>query len=405
MTRGLIAFGVAAAILTPAASGAQEADTEAEREKVQAEQAEITLEIDALEAEDAEIREALAELEENVAAHEAELEAAEKALAGAESDLDEAEAAVAEVEQRIVALDKATDELVVDAFTDPPMDHALDAFRAETMSDAAVKQSLIRIQAEDDADLMEQLDRAQEELVTEQRAREVLATTAAQKRTEAREKLGEVEAALAQQQDFADELEERLNAKLAEAESLKQYDAELAEKIEAEQAEFARNLQALQEAQAAQAAQAAPTPDPEPSTIDPAPGGLATVSCPSGGSITVAGSIAGDVQALLDASAGDGLALCGWGYRDPEEQIQLRREHCGTSNYAIYEMPSSQCNPPTARPGTSQHEVGLAIDFTCSGGSISSQSSPCFQWLAANAATYGLYNLPSEPWHWSTTGG
>jgi D-alanyl-D-alanine carboxypeptidase len=25
--------------------------------------------------------------------------------------------------------------------------------------------------------------------------------------------------------------------------------------------------------------------------------------------------------------------------------------------------------------------------------------------LAAHAPTYGFRNLPSEPWHWSTTGG
>jgi hypothetical protein len=49
--------------------------------------------------------------------------------------------------------------------------------------------------------------------------------------------------------------------------------------------------------------------------------------------------------------------------------------------------------------------VGLAIDFTCDGGGvISSSSSPCFQWLEANAASYGLYNLPSELWHWSDNG-
>ena len=133
------------------------------------------------------------------------------------------------------------------------------------------------------------------------------------------------------------------------------------------------------------------------------PGGLATVSCPVGGSITVAGSIATNVQALLDAAWADGVGLCGGGYRDPEEQIALRREHCGTSDYAIYEMPSSQCSPPTARPGTSMHEQGLAIDFTCDGGTVSSDSS-CFRWLSANAASYGLYNLPSEAWHWSTNG-
>ena len=42
----------------------------------------------------------------------------------------------------------------------------------------------------------------------------------------------------------------------------------------------------------------------------------------------------------------------------------VRRANCGSSNYAIYQMPASACSPPTARPGTSMHEQGLAIDFT-----------------------------------------
>jgi D-alanyl-D-alanine carboxypeptidase len=50
------------------------------------------------------------------------------------------------------------------------------------------------------------------------------------------------------------------------------------------------------------------------------------------------------------------------------------------------------------------HEQGLAIDFTWNGSVISSHSSPAFQWLAAHAGRYGLYNLPSEPWHWSVNG-
>jgi D-alanyl-D-alanine carboxypeptidase len=46
----------------------------------------------------------------------------------------------------------------------------------------------------------------------------------------------------------------------------------------------------------------------------------------------------------------------------------------------------------------------LAIDFRCAGAGIGSRSSPCYVWLAANAAAYGFYNLPSEPWHWSVNG-
>lgn len=115
-------------------------------------------------------------------------------------------------------------------------------------------------------------------------------------------------------------------------------------------------------------------------------------------------SIADDIRALLAAAEADGIPLSGWGWRDTQAQIRLRRQHCGTSQYAIYQMPSGQCRPPTARPGSSQHERGLAIDFTYAGGSISSHRNAGYRWLAANAATYGLKNLPSEPWHWSTTG-
>ena len=50
------------------------------------------------------------------------------------------------------------------------------------------------------------------------------------------------------------------------------------------------------------------------------------------------------------------------------------------------------------------HEQGLAVDFTWNGSVISSRSSPAFQWLAAHAGSYGFYNLPSEPWHWSVNG-
>ena len=139
--------------------------------------------------------------------------------------------------------------------------------------------------------------------------------------------------------------------------------------------------------------------------IAPAPGGLATVTCPYGGSIKVAGTIAGNVQALLDSAAAQGVSLCASsGWRSPEHQIELRRQNCGTSTYAIYSMPSSQCNPPTARPGSSMHERGLAIDFSCNGGGAIRRGNSCWNFLVANANSYGLYNLPSEPWHWSTTG-
>jgi LAS superfamily LD-carboxypeptidase LdcB len=120
--------------------------------------------------------------------------------------------------------------------------------------------------------------------------------------------------------------------------------------------------------------------------------------------ITVSSAIAENLEALLAAAEADGFAFTGGGYRDNARQIELRRQNCGTSYYAIYEMPSSSCSPPTARPGASMHERGLAIDFNCDGDLVRSRSNPCFQWLADHAADYGFYNLPSEPWHWSVNG-
>ena len=108
---------------------------------------------------------------------------------------------------------------------------------------------------------------------------------------------------------------------------------------------------------------------------------------------------------LIRQAREDGINLGGGAWRSSESQIELRRAHCGSSDYAVYEMPSTDCNPPTARPGSSMHERGLAVDFTCDGVIITSQDNRCFVWLAANALRIaGLQNLELEPWHWSTNG-
>ena len=151
-------------------------------------------------------------------------------------------------------------------------------------------------------------------------------------------------------------------------------------------------------------------PDLTPSSSSPAarptggqpPDMLSELDLETVRGITVSSAIADQVGALLAAAEAEGLALTGHGHRDHARQIALRRAHCETSYYAIYEMPAGNCSPPTARPGMSMHERGLAIDFSCDGLLIRSYSNSCYGWLAAHAASYGLYNLPSEAWHWST---
>ncbi len=101
-------------------------------------------------------------------------------------------------------------------------------------------------------------------------------------------------------------------------------------------------------------------------------------------------SIAANVKNMIDKAKGDSVTLTGSSFRSYEEQVALRIKHkCPDPS-----TPSSGCTIPTAPPGKSRHEEGLAIDF----------AQYSFNWLKDNAATYGLYNLPSESWHWSVDG-
>lgn len=138
-----------------------------------------------------------------------------------------------------------------------------------------------------------------------------------------------------------------------------------------------------------------PTPD---GPVDISDTELTTI-----GNIRVHKSIVNNVSRLLEDAKASGITLSGGGYRDSSGQIAVRKKNCGTSQYDIYEKPSGQCSPPTAIPGRSMHEKGLAIDFT-QGGPTLSRNSSGFIWLQNNAEKYGLKNLPSEPWHWSTNG-
>ncbi|MEO0493811.1 MAG: D-alanyl-D-alanine carboxypeptidase family protein [Actinomycetota bacterium] len=133
-------------------------------------------------------------------------------------------------------------------------------------------------------------------------------------------------------------------------------------------------------------------------------GPTARVELADVGGILVRIDIADDVAAMLVAATIDGVRLQGSGWRSHERQIELRAQNCAD----VWETPPSQCSPPTAIPGTSGHEVGEAIDFFVLDDGVRRairRDDPQFAWLGAHAAEYGLFNLPSEPWHWSTTGG
>lgn len=125
--------------------------------------------------------------------------------------------------------------------------------------------------------------------------------------------------------------------------------------------------------------------------------------------IRVHRSISFNLQNLLAAARSDGIVLAGWGWRSHQRQHELRRIN-GCPDGWIHRdgekssdfSPAWTCRIDTARPGSSLHESGLAVDFTCAGRPIAGTA--CFRWLKRHAARFGFYNLPSEPWHWSVNG-
>jgi len=377
----------------------------AERERVRAQKAQVATQVDALRATDAQVSRALTDLQTNVDGQKALYAEAQRAAAQADQALAEANAAVAAKTAEIAALRQEIRDFAVEAFVHPPTDDALAALDSDDPGEAAEKRALLELQNTNDADLLDQLGAAEEDLEVERGLAEEAAARAKAKKAAEEGRLGELTSALDQQTAYAQQVQGRLDQALAEADSLAQLDANLSKQIRDRQAALAR-----QAAAAAPPRQTSGGGSSGPRGPGGSPGGslnpsLGSASCPSGGSITVASSIVGSLQSMMNAAAAAGIRFCGGGYRDSAQQIATRRNNCGSSYYAIYQMPSSQCHPPTAPPGTSMHERGLAVDFNCNGGGvIGSRSSPCFQWLASNASSYGFYNLPSEPWHWSSNG-
>ncbi|MAT20287.1 MAG: hypothetical protein CL419_03980 [Acidimicrobiaceae bacterium] len=359
-----------------------------ERREVQAQAAELASEVDAATADVVDLEVALAAAQANVDAQQAAVEAANRAVI----DADEAQAAALaaiidlEVQEEQARIDLQT--AVIDSYVsfqgfddlEALGDDPWEASRAETLAEIGTGTSL---------EGLDNLRSIGAELEFQRLLAEQAAVEAESNREEMRFRLAELETALAIEDQLLLEAIERQERRLGEAVALEALEAELSEQIRVEEQRIA---------------------DAIANRIPPG-GGSVTVPPDSDielvtvGGITVNVLVEDQVRGILAAMSARGFNLGGGGYRSIESQIRLRRANCGTSDYAIWEMPASRCRPPTARPGLSQHEVGLAIDFTLNGRVLRTRNSDVFRALAEVAPQFGFYNLPSEPWHWSTTGG
>lgn len=395
---GLVALVVVMGLIGTSA-GADGTSARERRAEVRAQQAQVAAQVDALQGDQASVSAALAALDENVRGQQAALNDARLQVEVSTAEAQRAEASIAETEGQVEALRSKVVAYAVDAYINPPDEDMARRLEADSAQEDANKRALLEMHSGSDADLLDQLRAARQRLDDErsraQKARDEAETAAAS----AEQALVSLQDAKAQQEAFAGQVRARLDDSLADAAYLSQVDADLGRQIAAEQAALAATVKKV--------------PAPAPTDSSSSSSGTSTRPIPKTarpqlatvGGITVNAAIAEKLRSLLAAASADGIFLGGYGWRDINTQIALRRQNCGSSDYAVWDMPPDGCSPPTARPGASMHEQGLAIDFSVNGRFINSRSDAAFVWLAANAGRFGFSNLPSEPWHWSTTGG
>ena len=383
-------------------AGAVVTDARTQRSNVRAEQAKVAAQVDALEGSKAQVLAALNTLNENVRGQQATLSEARRQAETSAAEAAQAEKDAAQTTRDLDALRARVAKYAVKAYVDPPGEELMRRFEAASAQEDATRNALLNMQSRGDSDVIDQLRstkaRLEEELARAQAAKAAAEAHAA----EAEGALQSLTAAQSQQQAFAAQVRQRLDDRLSDAAYLSKLDASFGASIAAEEAALANAVIGIPSSGGSGG-----TPSNgggSTTTTTPGSGGPSVVPHPpltTVNGITVASSIASDLRAMMAAASSAGYNLGGYGYRDINVQIQLRRQNCGTSDYAIWQMPADSCSPPTARPGLSWHEQGLAIDFQSNGSFINSRSNPAFGWLAANAGRFGFTNLPSEPWHWS----
>ena len=364
-------------------------DPRAERRRVQQERARKAAEVDALRASDTDVSRALEQIDRNVQAQDAAARSARQAAEAAQATAADARAAASRTRAKLAEAEHTLREFAVQAYVQGPSHSLAVTLDAKSLAEATSRRELLDIAVGRGRTAAEQLRAAREDLDRQQLAAEQAAGLAVTRRRDAERRLQSVKAARQLKQQVADEVEQRLESALAESASLSTLDKQLADQIAAREQALSRQAGPGRAARGPRASRGS---------------GRGSVSTTVVRGIEVATSIASQLESMLASAQQDGYVLGGNGYRSSDQQVATRRANCGTSDYDVYEKPASQCSPPTARPGQSMHEQGLAIDFTWNGGVISSRSSPAFQWLRANAARFGFYNLPSEAWHWSTNG-
>lgn len=409
-------------------------------------------EVDVLTASRAEIERKLDALNRSYAEQESVLAAAREAVSSAEALVDEAKKRAAEAQHHAESARQVVKGYAVEVYMHPPTAASIGVLSIADTQDAGFANDVLTIMADERRKVVDEFEVKQKIAAMEQEQADEAVSEAQKRSAEADQELRRLADMRSKQAGFMADMDDRLGNALAEAAALEAIDEQAARDLAQQELDLRSSADAAglavdksgpsSQLVSAPAGAGGPmattprsstpgsspnsppatrpaTPTTRPSTPTTRPSAPPTTTSPPalpagvvtwadvvnvGGGIWVHRSIEANARALLTAATAAGFSLSGGGYRDSASQIATRMANCGTTYYDIYEKPSGQCSPPTAIPGRSMHERGLAMDLKSNGVLINSRSNPAFIWLSNNAARYGFYNLPSEPWHWSTNG-
>jgi D-alanyl-D-alanine carboxypeptidase len=102
---------------------------------------------------------------------------------------------------------------------------------------------------------------------------------------------------------------------------------------------------------------------------------------------------------MAEAAAQGGVTLlAGSAFRSVLEQAELYRQY-------LFRL---MAPPIVAKPGTSNHGNGTAVDVADAPGRSLTYSSAGYRWMTVNAGSYGFSwdegSKVNEPWHWRFVG-
>ena len=138
---------------------------------------------------------------------------------------------------------------------------------------------------------------------------------------------------------------------------------------------------------------------------------VTTVSCAGRGATTISPAAVSDFQALCSAAAKAGVPL------DSSSSYRSYSAQVSTYSYWVSVSGKKGADTYSARPGYSEHQTGLSVDFRVPGGAQLSDFTGTKQqkWLAKNAWKYGFIQryttsnqkdtgYTAESWHYRYVG-